>query len=734
MGGSRALLGGRPLAGSVSWGLTAGVRPMTTVVQCSRKTADALLGAGAATTSGSRSRQPVELRLESRTRSRTFQGIYILHRAPGPSPYVAALTIADRRWLWSNALYRRLLNVHRKVGTKRLISANQLAPLNLEPRFNYARWSLKDKSTPWTATDLLKDLADAIKAFEQSEVGVSPDVQLPKLPDGVSLPIQDLELDGELDACIERALAYLPGLEVTLTASGAVRFFWRSDESEMEEIGKAGAAVQVRGWIEPVDFSMVRPRKIRVFFDVEAELAVRANEDTSTTSAEDPDGLTCVNVLPVPDPTLTLATGKVVSTGTYITFAEAFAAWGAEGLMPGAGIILDRNTCCAAFVPYQNLWNSIIEHGSVAPATNWAARVGAIQTHFRTTFRINPAWVDRISDLRPYRVGTINAETGTRGDASVFSDFCYLPSMRTLVAELLNNGSCGYVVNVACYPSSGTIDAATIAAPAKVSIDDAEQGIFTVAYHADVLRKYEMALPSQIELASENTAPGTLVAATKAGPSPFLRYHNRPLAFNVLGQYQAPSRLTLRHKLIAILTAVPASPNGKGALAYVDVHPNEVSAFAGQGHCDGPTLEIHIRGATDTARIAWNDARKDDIQRIFTQDAPDPTGDGAYPLADLVVNYEESAGNAPSLRALAKAAGARVWHALRDRAVGSATYDFRGDAEVRGAIGGVHHELALSGALTTRYDLPGRVEPLALDRFLDATALKIRNKIINPGK
>ncbi len=730
MGGATAFLAGKKLAGSVSWGLTAGVRPFTAVVTLKREDADALLQSGPVTGSDG-SQRPVELRLGSGGRARTFEGIYILHRAPGPSPYVAALTIADRRWLWPNATYRRFLNVHRKVGTQRLRSPAQLDPLDLEPKFNFARWSLKGKERRWTAKELLEDLAAAITSFETNETGVTPRIEIPTLADDAGLPIQDLELDGELDACIERALAYLPGLEVTVTATGVVRFFWRTDESEMTEVRAARAPIQGRGYIEPIDFRRVRPRKIRVYFNVEAELAFRADDDDSVTTDQGPDALICTNVLPVPDPSLTLRTGATVTTGTYVTFPEAFAAW---GLMPGAGIVLDKSVCCAAFVPYQNLWNSIIEHGATSPAANWAARVAAVQAHFRQTFRINPAWVDRISELRPYRVATINTETGTRGAASVFSDFAYVPSMRTLIAELLNNGSVGYVVNVACYPSNDVVGTSTIAAPATVTVEDPEQGVFTVTYHADPIRMYEMALPSQVELAGDNTQPGTLVAAGRAGPSPFLRRHNRPLAFNVLGQYHDPPRLTRRHKLIAIMTAVPASPNGKGALCYVDILPHDVPAFAGQAACQGPMLEIHIGGALETARVAWIDSKKNEIQQFFTQETQDPGPNESYALASLVVNYTESNGGAASLTTIGRAAAARIWHALRDRGVGSATYGFRGDAEVRGAISGVRHELAMSGALTTSYDLPGRVEPLSLKRFLDATALRIVDRIINPGK
>jgi len=741
VGKARATLGGQPLAGTVSWGLTTGVRPFVTTVTMSRGALAALLasgaGAGGASTPGGGSvpKKPVDLVLSSGGRSKTFRGIYILHQSPGPSPAVAAVTIADRRWLWPNCLYRRFLNIRRKSGTKRLLSPNALDPMTIDPKFIFARWSLIDREKRWTAPDLLSDLGDALARWEKQETGETPDWNFSGIVDSAALPIQDLELDSGLDAAIERALAYLPGMDVYVTAEGAVRFFWRTDEKEMDEIRKAGPEVQFRGHIEPISFARTRPRKVRVYFDAEVELAFRHVEAANTGATSDRpmgvDDLFIENVLPIPDPTLSVG-GVTMTTGTYITHAEAYVAWGA---LPGIGQALDFPLVCAAFVPYQNLWNAMLMLGAASPRVDWAARIGSVQQTFRQTFRINPAWTDRISDLRAYRVATINTETGSRGDATVFSDFCYVASMRSLLAEQLNDQSIGYCLNVATYPTDDTIADDDIAAPATVTVDDAEQGIFSVSYVAELFSPYQATLPSQIELQGANTQPGHVVAATQAGPSPFLgRGSNRPLGFNVLGQYDSPPQLTASHKLIAILTAVPASPNSKKALVYVDILPGQVAPFPGSDTCDGPMLEVHVGAAIETARVAWIDRRAADIRQFFTQEAGDPGPNDAFPLADLVVNYGESAGGAASLFEIAKAEAARIWHAQRDRSVGSATFGFRGDAEIRGAITGVHHELSVQGSLTTRYDLPGRLEPLSILRYLSGTVLRIIRRLINPGK
>jgi hypothetical protein len=129
VGATKAFLDDKPLAGTATWQITSGVRPFTTTVLLAPKHAAALLGGAAAppgaTTpdgpgGGAGPQKPVTMTW----RETKFRAVYVLGRAPGPNPYVASVTIADRRWLWNYAAYRRSFNVPRKVGQQRLVSPN----------------------------------------------------------------------------------------------------------------------------------------------------------------------------------------------------------------------------------------------------------------------------------------------------------------------------------------------------------------------------------------------------------------------------------------------------------------------------------------------------------------------------------------------------------------------------------------------------------------------------------
>ena len=735
MGGSRALLAGKPLFGALTWALTSGVRPFQTVVYMSHADADALTGAGG--TAGSTKPTPVELTLEAGipARSHTFKGVYVLHRVASPLPWFAAVLISDRRWLWSKRIFRRYANIRRKVGTKRLTSPNQLDALNLEPRLVYAPWSLKGGTQPWTASALLKDLGDELVDVERQEAGAEPSITVPDVTDLEQTPIQDLELEGSLDECVERALASIPGMDVTVDADGGVRFFKRADASEMEEVRKAGQETQAGGHIEVVSYARTRARKFRIYFSLECEVRVNFTEeaDAGATSALDvTTTITCDNVLPIPDAALPVG-GRTLYTGTYITVGEAFTAWGA---LPVYGKPLSFRLVRRASVPFNGIWQMAHLAGQASPDQDWPSRIAAVMTHFRRTYRIARVWMDRFFEIRAYRVATINPETGTRGDATVWQDFAWLASGRSMYAESANDQTISYAMNVAGYPAGGVLGPDSTAAPATLRVEDSDQGVFSVTLNGNPTRFYEAALPSQVETEGANTQPGTLVAAGQGGPSPYIRRSTRGIAWNVLGRFQNPAALTANHKMIAILTAIPACPNSKRALCYVDVSPNDpdVPDFPGKGRCDGPVQEVRISPTLEVARVAWLDSAKDRILGIFNEDASQRVSDGPYPLADLVVNYEGNVAGGASLRGIAVAEAARQWQAQRDRAVGGATFGFRGVARLVGAMTSIQHTLDTRGVLLTRYDLPGRIEPLSIARYFSAGLRKILFRLVNPGR
>lgn len=732
-----ATFSGKPILGAVSWGLSSGVRPRTAVVSMTPQNAAALLGSvrqssggGVAVTGGggasASSARVHSLEIDAGGRRGTFQGIYLLNEVAAPSPKWRSFLIADRRWLWANAVYRRTINERRKVGTVRLSSPGQLDRMNLEPDLAYKVYSLKDQRTPWTATELLSDLAAEIRRWEAQEGFSTPSVVVPNIAALDTLPIQDLDLDGTLDSCIERVLAFIPGLDVTVDADGAIRFFWRTGTDEAEQLQKAGPETIGGGHAQPVSYRRTRPRKIRCYFSVEWEARIDTAElaSTSSTVAPDPNGWTADNVLPVPDYQLTLSTGATVTTGTWITFPVALSSWGTP---PGLNAALDFPMIRRGMCPGNSLSNLLTEHGRSQPDQDWARRAGAIETNYRRTFRINPRIMDRVADVKAVRVATINPETGTRGDAAVWADFAYVATRRSRYAEAANHSFTNYAMNVVCYPSSGRIDSMA-AAPARVTIEDADQGIYSIEYQPSPTRLYTDALPAQVEEAGSNTPPGTLVAAGKGGPSPFLRRSTRGIGWDVIGRFQQPFTLTAQHKTITVLTVVPAAPNTKRAMAWVDIVPGDVPSFPGQAECEGPMLEIRVGAGLEVARAAWVDSRKDEIQAAIVTDDARPIGpDEQYPFADLVTNYNSGGfnGNAASLTTIARACAARIWHAMRDRQLGGATFGFTPAAQLAGALTEIEHELQMSGTVTTRMSLPGRIEGLDLARYMDASTRRV---------
>ena len=723
--GTKATIGGFPILGAFAWRLANGVAPVQTVAELRPGDVETMLKG-----------QARALDLEISTtgwlswfwkRKKTFSGLFALQEAPGDNPRgPKRVLIADKRWIWPSFFYRRAFNITRKVGTKWLNGPNQIQPnATLVPTVAYAPWSLNGGTKPYTAEDMLNCLAEAIgQAEEQFQLRKSKVVISDAVKRVQGTPIQDVELDGPLDECIERALAYLPGVSVYVAANGDIVFYDTASNSEnrYSEISEAVAG----GHIIPTSFSRVRPSAIRVYFDVRAEVRFDFTETSGSTN--EADARYADNVAPIPDPTLTV-NGANLTTGAWAKLTDLYTAWGNT---PGLGRALDTATVRKCMIPFLDSWSALVKAGLAVPDADWMARLATVQTHFRQTFQINRRWMDRIREFRAERVGTIDSVTGTRGKAPVYSDYAYLYSQRSQYLE--TSGDPGaYVVNVIGYPSDGTIDENTRAAAATLSVVDPDQGVVSIDFLADTFRVYEQALPSQVELEGDNTTPGT--SPTSPGPSPTLGFSTRPIGFNLIGTSDKLPTLTGNDKKSFIVTCSPGSPNDKAALVYVEIKPTDegVANFPGKDACVGPIMEIRINPSVDVARVPWTDANADRIQRFFTRQA------GIGPvnvetIDDLVMNYGGTIQGGASMRGIAVGAASAVWTSLRDRRVGAASTAYSPGIEPTGSLSSVSHTIdAGTGAVMTNIALPDRVAPLNIDRYLPESVKRIIHRIVNPG-
>ena len=724
-----AHLGRKPCIGSspVQWQLTAGVKPYEGEFDLRPSDAEALLK-GQIT--------PIDLRISNgEKKTILIEGIYALTRGVGENENIAPVLVVDRRWFWSHKHVRRTINIRRTVGSKRQKTPDTPPELEpLLPEISYAPFSLKD-GRPWTARELLESVMDEILLPEQDMnkacKGYTIDPALGNQLD--NLPIEDLEIDDPGDVALRRVLSYLPEGTVTVLANGTISVRSRADGLEEVVVGEAGPEIVGGGHVQFVSNHRIRPRKIHVLFTREIEVRFDFAESDSPTRTKDERFMD--NVLPLPDYTLNLksASGEplkgnpVAVQGTWLSFVTALNSWGAPPYQSrlknaAAWFPFIRKSMC----PHNDGWTSTQQNGVYDPNADWMGRLGAIQSHYRRTFRINPRWMARIYQLKASRVATIDPTTGTRAPAVAWADYSRLASMRSIRLGWNTGQSPIYAMNVDSSPASATTTPTKPPAPADVSIADHDQGIIHIDLKPDIYRVHEMLLPSKIEIDGK-----------AGGPVADINDRNTAIAFNALGEGHGYPELSATHRAAIVLTAIPAGDNNAKAqqLHRVTVKPGEAAAILPPAlarnldQAQGPELEIRINATIETARIAWVLDRREDIERAFGLTS------GDLKIDDLVVNLEGDYSGGASLKAIAHAVAARTWAELTDRFHGSKTADLTPGAEVAGNIESVQHELTTGGATQTSIHLPDRLQSIDLFSLLPESTRRIVLRLApSPGK
>lgn len=711
--GTLATIGGKTIIGPASWTLSPGVAPAVSSFVVTKQDAEDLIGRSAT------SAPQVTLRIKSDVNETTYEGLYVLHNGPSEVPGTQRLVVADRRWRWVYPHFRRGLNVPRRIGVRRQQTPDAIETWPIGPELQYAPWSLIPGGVPWNADRLIAALAAAITAEDGANVVV-------KTRNLASIPIQNLELDGSLDACIQEGLRHIPGTNVTVRANGDVLFFDTTTDLEEAMIDGAGPPVMGSQIPADVNFSLIRPGVIRVLFTPRVELRFDYEDagDGGTTSRGD-DDLWMDNVLALPDYSTSVG-GNTLPRGTWVTHEQAYSAW---GNLPGIGAPITRRMLRLALIPANDLWNGTGLAGATDPQASWTSRIAESMRTFRSTFRINRRWMDRIRSIEPYRISTVDTTTGQRGPATVYSDYSYLYTMRSLLVEQASGRKLSYTLNVAGYPPGGTITSSTPGTAAVASIVDSDQGIISIDYLVDRFRLHEAALPSQVERDGENTTPGNLVASGAGGPTPDISDRTNSITMDSIGVGMASRCLTARHKLSVIVTAVPATPNDVAGLIAVDVLPGEVGF---KERCSGPMMEIRIGPNVATVNIGWLDSQAERIRDLFTRGSARQRT--IRSIQDLVLNYGDGdPQNGASVLGIAQAAALRVWDSMRDRTIGTVTVGHYGGGEIRGLVQGITTQIDGDGRVTTTISTPDRIAPLDLARYLPPSLTNLLKRIL-PGR
>lgn len=733
------MLDDRPcLASTVErWHLTSGTSPFVAEFDMVPEDADALFEGDL---------EPLTLRIANGDDGDSIEveNLYAIERTPGPVPAdrITRVKVADRRWFWSRKHIRRGYNVRRRVGHKRVIGDGTRETTLTRQGLWYQPWSARPDDSPYQAFEILESvLQETVTAETQftstlAPIEIRPEIQTINGLDQSEQPVQNLKLDDSADAAINRVLAHLPGASLYIDLTGKVVVYSQASSTESEQIDDLTSFSTDVGVIELIDRRRVRPSEIHVLFT--RELEVRQDtielEAGATSDIFGTERRFMENVLPVPDYQLTLTNGDTVARGTWITFSEALRAWGPH---PRAGEIT-FDLIRRAGVPFLDLWGALAISGTRDPDNDWSARVAAIQAHWRTTYRINRRWTDRVSQWRPYRVGVVDPTRGTRAPAVAYGNHCFIPGQRFMIAEASGEHDLSYAINVQGFNDAGTPPKLQPEdkPAAKMSIVDSDQGIVQIDWSVDPSRPFSAVLPGWVQDGSG--ANGDITRPNIPGPSADLTDRTRAITFDsVTSRGARPPSLTAEHRAAVILTAIPATSSSNSELERVVVRPPDVDHLLPERargmECTGPILEIRVRPQTLTAIVPWSDDDADVIEAAF--------GVGGVVLAEsdsaltpLILNYDGVASGRGSMASVSRALAASALAAMTDRHMGTAAVPLRGDAHPEGWLDTVAFQVTPDGRVETVYALPGDVPQVDMFAFMERGTREVMLELATLGR
>lgn len=758
----RAKLGGIPvlIPDGVSWEMIPGTEPAIMGIDIPSRTQQGLLPPGVSATNLGMTANGMQIKWEK---------IYCLYQIPSEWPQYDKVLVADQRYWWKHKHVARKYNMHRRVGVKYLQDPTKLLIVDVKDNIKYASYSLYNYEAKWTINQILEDLYQEYKLWA-SLAGL--DVGDIVIPSSVGvLPVENLELDGTFAEAISRALQYMPGYDITVDPNGAVRIYSRVDGGETNYTGKGEGGLDAAGTgimghemygfgrIIKAHLRRIRPRYIDILFQREFEVRFDSDENTSTTS-DSPIEVSrkMKNVLPLPDWTA-FVNGHDIAQGTWIGFSEAFVTWGEPPGMKQLGFQQLRR----AMVPFMSLWNGFLQNGTGAPDADWGPRVAAMESNYRTTFRLPQNWVSKCINIRAERIAILDPSTGARAISPVYSDWSRIPNDKTLLVNLQATGGHdgSLVTNMIGYPPTGTLTSQVRPAPARVDVLDMEQGIIKYNYQDDQFHNFSVTLPSMVELDGQNTQPGVLPLTS--GPTQKLENRQgRSIMWDAIADGNGTGSmiglapvLTANHKSFTILTLMPGAPNNNSQYYRLRVNFEDVkSLYTENGYANisegtGPPMEIKVSQNIATARYAWNDSKAADIERAFLfgggkgvtpQDGGQDVDDT---IADLLINGNKTNSisqptrpgqqgppasqkpftfpdQGPTLYNVGRAIAAATWATMGDRPIGSGSIPFTPAAAksmIEGYLQNISFEIAANGMARFSVSLPEvvpQIDPMTL--------------------
>lgn len=715
----RAWLDGRllPVDAGAGWTQSCGVDPFQLVLDLEAGVASELFEASEEFGSVLRLEedgfQPVE-----------WAGLTILGTGPSDHPEKATLTAVDLRYAWGYGPHvTRSYNVPRKGGAVRRLDGDgePLAKKQLADDLIYAAYSLKNGTDANSAADVLRDVLD----YEDEDgrkvcpFGWRDEDGVLEGRAGPLPPVQDWHLDGRAGPVIATVMAKLGGrVGVRVDPDKKVVLYDRLSGRERELVGlpKAGSSI-TRGQLTPrvaggplwslQDRRKERPRKVRVFFTIAAEIRVDHVEGGSSSTAS--DRVESENVVVLPED-VTLSDGRelkqsaLLKLDDYLTYLT-----GKQPTFQGGAIpALTRSRIRKGWL------RSVIEtYAELDGSGVWAARAAVIRRDFRSLYRITNPWVGRFADLVAYRVSVQDRETGARSLSPAFMDYATWATWRSVASKNFtqiprDHEAVRNVYANANAASGGSIVGTSLEslrqAPALVEVVDAELGLYRISMLIDFTGTASRHVRS---------------ALTKDSvPSHDLTRDN---------VYLQEGELSSTHEHSIVLTAQPAAPNDNRRLYMLEVDPEDVSGLLPSPGvkrvAEGPVLDYRIPTAREPARFAWEDANAADFVAAFTSALSEKPRALQDALGEPV--------NLQVIEGIARSVGAQVYAAFEDHVEGGLETGMDASLRLKGTARSVSWGVGRRGA-TSVVDLPSDPPPIDSDSFLPEGVRRLLDRFVDP--